>query len=168
MSTACSRSAAAASTAPSEAWPVRAAARPSRIRQVRSQAFCAAARSTELLLIAPPLLRRRYLRGISGGGGGARRGRPGAGARPEPLPAGEVLIQDGADRGGGLGAAPPVPGGPADQPVGDCALLVVRVAFAALVGQAVPQHAADELGVLQPDAQRADRSRHLRPVQIGR
>jgi hypothetical protein len=43
--------------------------------------------------------------------------------------------------------------------VDDDALLLVRVAFAAPVRQAVPQHAADELGVVQPDAQLVDRCR---------
>jgi hypothetical protein len=51
------------------------------------------------------------------------------------------------------------------QPVGDDALLLLRVAFAAAVGQAVPQHAADELGVIEADAQLADRLRRLAPVR---
>ena len=53
------------------------------------------------------------------------------------------------------GGVPAVPGGPADQPVGDDALLFLGVAFPAAVGQAVPQHAADVLGIIQADAQAA-------------
>jgi len=64
-----------------------------------------------------------------------------------------VLVQDGADGGCGPGGVPVVPGGPADRPVGDHALVLFRVAFATAVGQAVPQHAADVLVVIQPDAQ---------------
>ena len=68
-------------------------------------------------------------------------------ARLVGLPSGEVLVQDGADGGRGLGV-PAVTGGPADQPVGYDALLLLRIAFTAAVGQAVPQHAADVLSVI--------------------
>ena len=56
-------------------------------------------------------------------------------ARLVGLPSGEVLVQDGADGGRGLGV-PAVTGGPADQPVGYDALLLLRIAFTAAVGQA--------------------------------
>ena len=56
------------------------------------------------------------------------------------------------DRGGGLGSVPAVSRGPTHQPVHDDALLLGRVAFPAPVGQALPQDAADVLGVVQADA----------------
>lgn len=69
-----------------------------------------------------------------------------------PLPAQQVVVQNGADRGGGLGSVPAVPGGPTGQPVHDDAVLLGRVAFPGPVGQALPQDAADVLGVVQADA----------------
>jgi hypothetical protein len=49
------------------------------------------------------------------------------------VPSGEVLVQDGADGGRGLGGVLAVTGGPADQPVGYGALLLLRIAFTAAV-----------------------------------
>jgi hypothetical protein len=54
---------------------------------------------------------------------------------------------------------------PADQPVGDDALQLVGVAFAAAVELAVPQHAADALGVIQANAQAVDRLRRVAPAR---
>jgi hypothetical protein len=78
--------------------------------------------------------------------------------------AGPATVQPGARPGRSgwrprPGRSPAVPGGPADQPVGDDALLLLGVALPAAVGQAVPQHPADVLVVIRADAQAADRRR---------
>ena len=57
-------------------------------------------------------------------------------ALPVRLPSSQVLVQDGADGGRDPGGVPAVPGGPADQSVGDDAPLLLGVALPAAVGHA--------------------------------